>query len=161
MSQGRFNKPFVRDSVLEDIQTLKHSLREADRIEMADLYGYSPEQGLCISYGNSKKVFTACDSTGYALAMFGVGLTTDSSIGAPWLLCSNEFRHYHKSFIKECRKYVDLFYELYPVLLNLIDCRNYQAIRWLKWCGFEITGEIILVGKNKAPFTRFIGKKKN
>lgn len=158
MSKDAYNKPYVKKAVLEDILLLRHSLRaeDVDEVKARDM---TPEQGLCASFAESTVAYTVFNKDSYPIAMFGLTPTALKDVGCPWMLCGKEFNKVGKSCLRRCMSYIKEMYASHAVLTNLVDVRNYKAIRWLRWCGFEITGAHTLVGQDKIPFVTFIGRR--
>jgi hypothetical protein len=132
-------KPYARKAVLDDVLYLRGCLREEDVRELKELGNFSPEQGLGISYFNSTLVYTICNRYDTPVAMVGVSPTTINGLGCPWMLASPGLDKIKKSFVKETKRYLKEFYELYPNLGNVVHKDNYKTITWLiNVCGFII-----------------------
>ena len=73
------------------------------------------------------------------MCIWGVGkLSYLSKEGIPWMLKSNLVQEHPKEFIRRSKLLVkDMFNEAI-VLTNMVDVRNVQSIRWLKWVGFDV-----------------------
>lgn len=96
---------------------------------------------------------------GQPVAMLGVvPFSILSGIGVVWMLGSAALDRpsCQKDLLRTSRPQVDLWREQYPALLyNFVDSRNAQAIRWLKWLGFQFL-PAIPYGPDKAPFIPFL-----
>lgn len=87
--------------------------------------------------------------------MFGVApLSALTGMGTPWLLGTAAICKIRRTFIRQCRGYVDDMLRSFPVLVNYVDERNTTSIRWLKWLGFELQ-PAVPAGVNGEMFHRF------
>jgi len=120
-----------------DVKELVANLRDADRLEIMGMHT-SLEAAARYSVERSRYVAAAeCD--GRLVCIFGVGsMGTLSDTGVPWLLGTNEMRHHRRAVLEKSREYVPAMLVLYPVLRNYVDARYTEAVRWLKWLGFDV-----------------------
>ena len=58
--------------------------------------------------------------------------------GTPWLLGSQEQRKHVKTLLRASRAWMEEQKQIYPRLSNFVDADYPEAIRWLKWLGFDI-----------------------
>jgi hypothetical protein len=56
--------------------------------------------------------------------------------------------------LEHSRETIHLLRRVYGPLENWVDARNRLAIRWLRWCGFEIEAPAPY-GPHELPFCRF------
>ena len=84
-----------------------------------------------------------------------VGIFVVTADGSIWLLATPEIYRIRFSFLRECKKVVNLLNRKYKLLWNYVDCRNELHIRWLKWCGFTFLRKINY-GVNQKPFYEFV-----
>lgn len=87
------------------------------------------------------------------IAMFGVS-GTKGSIGVPWMLGTDKIQDIRKSFLRECRDYVEEMHRNYPMLTNFVWSKNTVHIAWLKWLGFQF-GEAKPMGPDNELFIHF------
>lgn len=137
----------------EDLSFVADNLRECDRDETFASSGDSPHQVIMESW--SQSIFAYCFYwNGTPVAVCGVSALTDS-IGAPWLLCTDDVRLVTKSiFWKACKTLISQFQGRFHMLTNYIDVRNTISRGWLKHLGFE-EKETINYGYSQLPFIRF------
>lgn len=71
-----------------------------------------------------------------------VGLSARLSLlgdrGEPWLLTGLPVDRHPKTFLRETRAGVARMRAQFPVLANWVHAEYRQAIRWLRWLGFDI-----------------------
>lgn len=132
------NGNVVRTTTSLDIEMMKKHLRASDVQEVWASHHHTPEKALELSFAVSELCLTV-DVKGMPAVIFGITPQTllDNS-ALVWMLATNRIRLIRKSFIKECRHYIDMMLIRYPILENYVDARNKLSIRWLKWCGAEI-----------------------
>lgn len=96
---------------------------------------------------------------GEPVAMLGVvPFSILSGIGVVWMLGSERLDTLscQRDLLRTSRPQVEIWKEQFPALLyNFVDERNTQAIRWLKWLGFQFLPPIPY-GPDKAPFIPFM-----
>jgi len=135
-------KAEVRDACPSDIQAILSDLRDADAAEMAAL-GTTAERALTEGMAISAWTGTGVVD-GTPVCMFGVApFNVLNGIGAPWMLSANGLTRARKPFLKACPRILEMMLEDYPRLANIVDTRNTQAIRWLRWMGFRIHDDTI------------------
>lgn len=150
----------VRLSVRRDIEYLKDRLRKSDVEEVWASHNHTPEQALMIGYDESAICLTVVNND-VPVAMFGINaksLISDEAI--IWFLASIEIEKIKIRFLKNSRKFIDLFLLSYPTLWNWVDCRNHQSIAWLRFCGARI-GASAPYGVEKKNFIFFYFERKD
>ena len=68
------------------------------------------------------------------------------------MLCTPAIHHYPLTFAREAKRFIDSRTE--PYLWNVVDQRNTEHIKLLKFLGFTFHEELAF-GPNKLPFIRF------
>lgn len=128
-------------------------MRQADIDEIKAWTGGDPLPSTVAGLSGSTMCWTAMVD-GVPAAIFGVyPISALTRVAAPWLLGTDMTKKVRRRFITEGKKYVDEMLRLFPVLINYVDKRNDQSIRWLMWLGFDFVHEI--PGKSGDPFLRF------
>jgi hypothetical protein len=118
-------------------ELLNIGLRAEDAEEIF-AYGGTPERMLGESLRNSTLAWAIMDD-GRCIGMFGVGAkNTLSPVGVPWLLGSDGIKKIWLQFLKQCRFYLDVMNDIYPVLENWVDARYETSLKWAKWLGFTV-----------------------
>lgn len=144
----------VRTSEEKDIETLKNNLRQSDIQEIWASHRLSPEEALKLSLKQAETCMTI-EIEGKPIGMFGItsgDLLSDTA--TIWMLATNGLNRVRKSFIKECKKFINSQLENYTTLEGYVDARNKISMRWLRWCGAKIA-EAIPLGVDKLPFHYF------
>jgi hypothetical protein len=152
MSAGvKRSKPYVRPAAREDCLDLAPRLREEDRQEIAHASGLPPQYALLLSFhlGTTYAVVWGDE----VVALFG-HIGVPGVIGVPWMLASPTLSKIRKSFLRECRRYVQEMLDTYGHLENHVWAENEVHIQWLRWLGFEFD-EAAPFGINDQPFYRF------
>ncbi len=145
--------PVVRPSTPEDVRSLSTRLRKEDVRELAAIDSCTPYQALHDGLMTSDECLTI-EYEGLAIGMFGVA-PLRPEVGAIWLLASDELPLIRWAFLKKTRPWIQHFLTRFPTLTNMVDSRNTQHIKWIKWAGFSFTNTHE-VGPDKVPFHEFI-----
>ena len=144
-------KPFVRRARAEDVPFLAENVREEDRLEIWHSARKTPLEAFQTGYEVSDTPYTV-EWQGKPVAMFGVsGL---DGVGVPWMLATDDLKKIRKSFLRECRSYVEELNNEYPLLVNVVWAGNDVHIQWLKWLGFKFEAPIRM-GPDNEMFIRF------
>lgn len=144
----------IRDSVVEDIESLKDRLKESDIQEVWASYHLTPEEALKYSLENSSFSLTV-EKDGIPIIIFGI--TPEVWLGdkaVVWLLSTEVDRSTKILFLRNSKKFIDLLLSFYPYLYNYVDVRNTSSIQWLKFCGAEFS-EPVNYGKDQLLFNFF------
>lgn len=138
----------------EHVEELARTMRAADRDEVWASNHHTPEQALDRSMSLTSEPFTGL-MDGRVVCIFGVAQATIlSDEGSPWLLTSDLVGKTAHTFLRVSRVYFEEINKRYTNLVNHVDCRNRQAIHWLKWLGFKFD-EPAPYGPDGLPFMRF------
>lgn len=136
----------------EHIAELVANMREEDRAEV-EAIGDSPLEAIERSVMDSA-VAGAWTVDGEAQALFG--LATPVVLGQmamPWILTGKGVPAHRKTFFATARRIIEGWAQEYPLLVNYVDSRYKQAIRFSKHLGFEDKGHPPLYMLN-VPFVR-------
>lgn len=142
----------VRPMTQDDVAVVAAAARQADIDEMRDGAGATIEQALQdgLSRSISCLVIMAGD---LPLAALG-DAAHDDTLGVPWLISTVHIHRHARGFLRACRPLLADMLTRHQRLLNLIDARNTNAIRWLEWLGFEMS-EPMPAGVRGLPFRLF------
>lgn len=144
----------VRNATIEDVQYMKDHLQEVDINEIWAVNHSWPEDALIRSFNNSVFCMTYVYK-GVPVVMFGVGAgTLISSLGVVWMLSTDDIRKISVSFLKTCRKFVDMMLEIYPTLVNYVHADNKISLNWLRRLGARIE-DASAWGADNELFHRF------
>ncbi|MGL4315342.1 MAG: hypothetical protein ACRCTL_01810 [Pseudomonas sp.] len=142
----------VRPMTQADVAIIAAAARQADIDEMRDGAGVTVAQALQHGLDISDRclVIMADD---LPLAALGDSRHDDST-GVPWLVSTIHIERHARGFLRACRPLLADMLTRHPQLLNLIDARNTNAIRWLEWLGFRMS-EPMPAGVRGLPFRLF------
>lgn len=145
------SRPYVRPATRDDCLDLAPRLREEDKKEIAYSNGLEPRDALLLSFhlGETHAVIWGDE----VVALFGHS-GVPGVIGVPWMLASPTLSRIRKTFLRECRQYVEGMLQRYGHLENHVWAGNTVHIQWLKWLGFTIE-PAKPHGIDSQPFHRF------
>jgi hypothetical protein len=129
-------------------------LRPADELECRAL-GMAPYEALrtSIARGLWAEAYLV---DGEVAAIVGLGLSSFlGGHGVPWLLTSAIVECHRKTFLRCSRDTLARMMAEVPLLVNWVHAENVQAIRWLRWLGFDVAAEPVALPPHGAPFHRF------
>jgi len=140
-----------------DAIELAPRLRKADLEELSHGTGLPPEIALRYALSLSN-IAHAVVWRGRVVALFGIvgELRWDDGkpAGYPWMLASDDLVKIRKSFLRECRGYVEGWLEYHGLLEGYVWVENEVHIQWLRWLGFQFDPPAPH-GINDQPFMRF------
>lgn len=113
-------------------------MRAADRQEIWASSMATPFEALADAMRVTREPWAVVDDD-ECLCMFGVtpvGLV--GGVGVPWLLASDGLLPHARELVRSSRRYIEAKREEFGVLVNHVDARNTESIKWLRWLGFEI-----------------------
>jgi len=141
----------VRHATADDAVRLAPKLRRADLQEIQAATGETALGALERGLQDSDPSYVIIDAEGTPLALFGV-VPDIGDKGIVWLLGSDAIEEHAISFARGSRPWLDRLHERYPVLWSFVDVRNELHLRWLTWCGFEVTRTIEGFGVERRAF---------
>lgn len=140
-------------ATLDDMLALIANIRPADRDEAEASEG-SLELALYNAFMRTPYP-TALSYRGDLIAIYGAApMTFLSTQGALWLMGTPLMRRYAGKVFHDAKLFVAHAREHYPVLVNYVDARNTESIRWLAALGFTIDPPQPF-GVKQLPFHRF------
>jgi hypothetical protein len=138
-------------------------MRAPEVAEVRASDGYGPLEALLESLDHSERAYTALFG-GEVACMWGVEHVRYSAlsgrVGAAWLLTTPLVERYPVTFIRHCREELDKLFETYDLLVNAIDGRHVQAVRWAARLGFPMDPPVIF-GPEQRPFFWFRVRKED
>lgn len=151
------SKPYVRPATKEDCIDLAPRLREEDLEEIAHTWGLDSLRSILIGFHTSETYAVIWGTE--VVALFGCrGIP--GVIGIPWMVASPTLSKIRKSFLRECRGFVQFMLLYYGQLENHVWAGNKVHIKWLEWLGFTLDPPEPY-GINDEPFHRFYMKNNN
>lgn len=125
------------------IPHLADTMRPGDAAEVL-AQGKTPTEALMESLERSTYAWTAL-ADGLPIAMWGV---TVEDILAPcavvWCLTGDGVNRHKVTFLRYSRAFVEYLRATYHDAWNIVDSRYEGAIRWVKWLGFSVCGEVMI-----------------
>jgi hypothetical protein len=90
------------------------------------------------------------------VAIFGIVASKEyEKVGYPWMVATDNLKSCKKFVMKNVKKYIKIMMNMFDVLVNYVDSRNTESIKWLGHCGFTVEQATKPMGKDKIPFHRF------
>lgn len=139
-------------------QMLAKGLRAADVREVWAANGISPKIALTHSFCASPDMrYAAIEDDGQAFCMFGVApYLNRPRVGSPWLLATDGITRHRRDLLRYTREIVPKMLKPYDLLVNHVDARHEESIRWLRWAGFLFVDLLPAYGHERVPFLKFI-----
>lgn len=123
----------------ELIDELVANPNRRDVAEVLTVQGMSFERALQVSLDASPEAYFVLGPRRQVLAAIGVSeFSVLDDAGTPWMLGSKETPKHAKALLRASRAWFELQKRRYPLLYNFVDAEYPEAIRWLKWLGFDI-----------------------
>ena len=147
----------VRESQLSDVEYLENRLRRSDVAELWAADHVTPKYALMESFDKSSHCFTI--ENGKPIAMFGVVPDERSQdVATAWLLASDVFKELNGRVARESKRIIDFLLTKYSLIENFVDERNKDSIKWLRFCGADMS-EPMEYGPDKMLFRYFCIRK--
>jgi len=142
----------IRPLQVEDIHDIAVAARRADVDEM--LAGMGASVPMALSYGlqHSLRAWVIWHE-GYPLAAVGDTLAA-IGVGVPWMVTTNHIDKNPRGFLRASLAILRETMQRHNQLINYVDDRNVQAIRWLEWLGFTMDAPLPY-GRHGLPFRKF------
>ena len=140
--------------------TTEHAFDVAREMRLADIEecraasGHSPGVACLFSLNESTHAWAGVDDDGRAFAICGVGPYVQD-VGSPWMLATDRLNEHRKFFLRSTRVIVAAMLHAYPILMNYVDARHRESMRWLMWAGFKFDKLDMQHGIEHRPFFRF------
>jgi hypothetical protein len=105
----------------------------------------------------SEPGYAVTDEAGKVLAVFGVvPCPGRTDIGTIWMMGSDDLAGRRVAFLRSSRSWLKVLQQKYRVLGNFVDQRNQMHIQWLRWMGFQVSGDAVFRGTVESrPFLKF------
>jgi hypothetical protein len=142
----------IRPLQIEDIAEIADSARRADVEEMLACTGASVCAALSYGLQHSLRSWVIEDD-GTPLAAVGDTLAA-IGVGVPWMVTTNHITINPRGFLRASKAVLREAMQRHSKLINYVDARNADAVRWLAWLGFTI-GPAVPYGASRLPFHEF------
>jgi hypothetical protein len=93
------------------------------------------------------------ESNGKPLAAVGDTMAA-IGVGVPWMVTTDHIAGDRRGFLRASRAIMTEMHQRHYQLVNYVDARNTDAIRWLSWLGATI-GDPVPYGVYGLPFRKF------
>lgn len=138
----------------EHKEMLLTNIRDMDKRELYLLMRLQPRPAFEMTVGASVRTWAGFVDDDL-VCVFGINRRSAiSDVGIPWLVGTNAVEKIPLAFLKQSRKYFELFERAFPQMENYVYADNRVVIRWLEWLGFDMD-EPQPMGGAQAPFIRF------
>jgi len=138
-------------------EALAPRMRPAEVLEIRASGNHSPLGALLKGLETSSIARTALWD-GEVACIWGVAPLRTSllvgRVGAAWLLTSDLVERHPRAFWRGCRAELARLFESYDMLVNAIDARHGQAVRWARRLGFRLEDPQAFGGEG-VPFHQF------
>jgi hypothetical protein len=135
-----------------DIAALAAQMRPADVDECFAASGHTPFEATLLSVEHSSECYAVYFGPDIA-CIWGV-VDMGNGIGCGWLLTSATVDEQPRLFWTTCLALLPVILGNWDVLVNAIDCRHTQALRWAKRLGFRLEAPEAY-GVGQVPFQTF------
>ena len=142
----------IRPLQIEDIAGIADSARRADIEEMVACTGAPVYSALSYGLQHSLRCWVI-EHDGVPLAAVGDTLAS-IGVGVPWMVTTNNITLNPRGFLRASKAVLAEAMQRHAKLMNYVDARNTDAIRWLAWLGFTI-GPAVPYGASRLPFHEF------
>ncbi len=133
----------------EDMVELTENMRQVDVNEIEAVTNLGTLDCVVASVHNSEKdCCFAVFADGVLVCIYGCSI-----VGNPWLLVTNAMDSHVLNLTRRTKRIVRMMSKRWPILSNIVDCRNKMTIRWLKTIGFTFKETIEI--KPGFPVIRF------
>lgn len=138
----------------EDVINLQ--LRDADVREIYAGTALSAKEVLSRSVDESSHTWVIKHDNNI-IGVFGVNCNFTTKSGVVWLLGTQGLDKIKLTFTKYSPLVIDrmLFIDGIDVIFNYVSVYHEEAIKWLKWCGFEFMGSEVYMMSPDIPFVQF------
>lgn len=135
-----------------DLEALAAKMRPMDILECRLAGGHEPIEALNEGVAGSLWSLVA-EVDGAVVLAFGVasdGLLGED--GSPWMLCAEGIEGHARAVLMHAKRFILDMQRQFERLSNVVHADNRSAIRFLKWCGFEMGARVLIDGE---PFVWF------
>lgn len=128
-------------------------LCESDAREIEAATGLDPNAGLVRSAYVSDWVEVIEEDDGSIIG--AIGLALERSLAVPWYVHTDAVDKYKLLVAIHSKRFIRRMRRKGLPLLNFVDQRNTNAIKWLKWLGFTVASCSTYLSDPTVPFHMF------
>lgn len=139
-----------------DAFRLARDLRQRDRDEVWASAGPDVEGAIANAVQASGDLcWSVCNGADFDRLVWVIGCAPVAlGIGSPWLLATDDVQLCPGTLTKLTKAHIAEMLKVYPRLVNMVDARNGDSVRWLARLGFVIE-PAVPYGVAGLPFHRF------
>jgi len=144
------------NSFYRHAKNIARHLRVVDNEELSAALNCAPEDDVMKGYELSTRKWIILSIEGnlnVPTALFGVQDHGDG-VGIPWMVATDGLKKIKRFLLESTDKYLSEIKKDYDMLVNYVDARNTDSIKWLKRLGFKFD-EAAPYGHKQLPFHRF------
>jgi len=146
----------VRPSRLCDADWLALRLRSRDRDEAVAAAGPDVEATLYAAITASGALCWTATENGKPVFVIGCAPVEGiPGLGSPWLMAAQSVDRYPGALTRITKRHIAVMLQTYQALLNYVDARNSDSVRWLARLGFRVD-EPETYGVEGRPFHPFM-----
>ena len=148
---------YQRRSTIYDARVVADNIRLEDAAELQASSGIPPDEAMLWSFLHSKPCMTMVARDGEVMGMWGV--VPDGENGKIWMLGTERMSRLGQDkrvFLRKARAQLELLFNHYPVLFNVVDARNVVHVRWLRYMGFTFVAKHPEWGAERRLFYEFV-----
>jgi hypothetical protein len=148
----------IRRMVQADVKRVASCARLADVEEIKACCGLDIEQALHECANGSLRAWVI-EQDGKPLAAVGDTMA-GIGVGVPWMVTTTHIEQHPRAFLRASREVMADMQKRHLLLVNFVDARNADAIRWLSWLGAHIE-QPAPYGVAGLPFRKFTKKRED
>lgn len=149
-----------RPATVQDVVYIARNLHDHDKAELKALHGDDVSFEAILLHALQLSPDAEVGEVEGCPPMLVRGCADCGTFGAVWMLRTPATRRYARAYLAEGRSYVASLLTRFPIILNYVDARNTDSIRWLKHLGFTFAPPVP-VGASDALFIPFSKSRKS
>lgn len=145
----------LKPATVEEAEHIALHMRRPDVLEVLASHGHTPREAILASLECSTFAGTVMDGD-EPVGMYGVAPHVPQ-VGSPWFLSTAAIHrpHVRRFFLRNTRPVIERMLRQYPILIQHVDARHTDSVKWMLFGGFQIDKFEPQWGVEKIPFFRF------